>query len=239
MRLQTIGQTLELVEASQLVSGSVDITVAEFVFDESWDGFTCTAVFESDTISEPRILIDNKCNTPANALQARGHLRIGVYGVKGNQRKPTIYADLGYIYQGAKLSEATQDPGPTVFDQIINELAAARLDTGKKADRAEKAAAASAEEHKLITGVVSEFDNTINDFNKNVTAKTGAFDKNSTGKTAEYNANHTAKVSAYNNNATAKTNAFDKNTALANDAIDKKVTAVNNLADGFNGVVNG
>lgn len=92
MRLRATGQTLELVESERLVSGSVEIYTAAFEFDAAWDGYAKTAVFTDDMGRSAEIaLTDNTCTVPWEILRAGKYIHIGIYGVNGDKRYPTIY----------------------------------------------------------------------------------------------------------------------------------------------------
>ena len=125
MKLQVIGQMIAFTERETLVSGTVNKYRAEFVFDDSWDGYTKTAVFRADSFgrvtSREVLLAGDACQVPHECLIAGGLLRVGVYGISGDITTPTIYTQepIG-IARGAEPAESTQDPTPGVYQQIIN-----------------------------------------------------------------------------------------------------------------------
>lgn len=125
MKLQVIGQMIAFTERETLVSGTVNKYHAEFVFDDSWDGFTKTAVFRADSFgrvtSREVLLADDACQVPHECLIAGALLRVGVYGISGDITTPTIYTQepIG-VARGAEPAESTQDPTPGVYQQIIN-----------------------------------------------------------------------------------------------------------------------
>lgn len=125
MKLQVIGQMIAFTERETLVSGTVNKYRAEFEFDDSWDGYTKTAVFRADSFghitSREVLLAGDACQVPHECLIAGGLLRVGVYGISGDITTPTIYTQepIG-IARGAEPAESTQDPTPGVYQQIIN-----------------------------------------------------------------------------------------------------------------------
>ena len=125
MKLQVVGQMIAFTERETLVSGTVNKYRAEFVFDDSWDGFTKTAVFRADSFghitSREVLLAGDTCQVPHECLIAGALLRVGVYGISGDITTPTIYTQepIG-IARGAEPAESTQDPTPGVYQQIIN-----------------------------------------------------------------------------------------------------------------------
>lgn len=125
MKLQVIGQMIAFTERETLVSGTVNKYRAEFEFDDSWDGYTKTAVFRADSFghitSREVLLAGDACPVPHECLIAGALLRVGVYGISGDITTPTIYTQepIG-IARGAEPAESTQDPTPGVYQQIIN-----------------------------------------------------------------------------------------------------------------------
>lgn len=122
MRLRATGQTLELVESERLVSGSVEIYTAAFEFDPAWDGYAKTAVFTDDMGRSAEIaLTDNTCTVPWEILRAGKYIHIGVYGVNGDKRYPTIYTANGLrVFEGALPTNPSQPPSPTEYEQLLS-----------------------------------------------------------------------------------------------------------------------
>lgn len=132
MKLQVIGQMIAFTERETLVSGTVNKYRAEFVFDDSWDGYTKTAVFRADSFghitSREVLLAGDACQVPHECLIAGALLRVGVYGISGGITTPTIYTQepIG-VARGAEPAESTQDPTPGVYQQIINIIEAGAI----------------------------------------------------------------------------------------------------------------
>lgn len=122
MRLRATGQTLELVESERLVSGSAEIYTAAFEFDPAWDGYAKTAVFTDDMgRSAETALTDNACTVPWEILRAGKYIHIGIYGVNGDKRYPTIYTANGLrVFEGALPANPSQPPSPTEYDQLLS-----------------------------------------------------------------------------------------------------------------------
>ena len=132
MKLQVIGQMIAFTERETLVSGTVNKYRAEFEFDDSWDGYTKTAVFRADSFghitSREVLLAGDACQVPHECLIAGALLRVGVYGISGDITTPTIYTQepIG-VARGAEPAESTQDPTPGVYQQIINIIEAGAI----------------------------------------------------------------------------------------------------------------
>lgn len=132
MKLQVIGQMIAFTERETLVSGTINKYRAEFVFDDSWEGYTKTAVFRADSFghitSREVLLAGDACQVPHECLIAGALLRVGVYGISGDITTPTIYTQepIG-VARGAEPAESTQDPTPGVYQQIINIIEAGAI----------------------------------------------------------------------------------------------------------------
>ncbi len=122
-----------------VTSGSVNVYQVNFQFSRDWDGLERVAVFRAggEVVS---VLLDDgdTCTVPWEVLTANDinkALYIGVYGVLGGEIVlPTIWANIGKIFEGAKPGAAALPPTPSLIDQALAKV-------GQEADRAEAAAA--------------------------------------------------------------------------------------------------
>ena len=132
-----------------VTSGSVNIYKAAFAFDDSWDdGYTCLACFTCGPELREAVITDGQCIVPWEVLRANGYLRIGVYGTKGDQRRPTIWTrESVYITPGAEQGEESNPPSPTIFDQLVQATADNRQAAEIAADRAEAMYSGIAQSH--------------------------------------------------------------------------------------------
>lgn len=134
MKIEIKGSFTRLVRDASLVQNSTTPYPVEFTFDEAWDGFTKTALFEAGGASIAVVLTDDKCTVPAECLKKAGvRLQVAVYGVKGDERISTNgWCVTGMILYKANLGLG-QGGGSTVlpddaYEQImaaIGDLAAA------------------------------------------------------------------------------------------------------------------
>lgn len=122
MKLKATGQTLELVEPERLISGSVEIYTAAFEFDAAWDGYAKTAVFRDDSHRTVEVaLTGNCCMVPWEILRPGKYIHVGVYGVNGGKRYPTIYTANGFrVLDGALPANPSQPPSPTEYEQLLS-----------------------------------------------------------------------------------------------------------------------
>lgn len=116
---------LNVIQRETVTSGSANVYLCQFQFDDSWDGLDRTAVFQSgdDKVS---VILDgtNQCQIPWEVLEnPRRTLEAGVYGTKdGNVVLPTVWASLGTIKEGVSLGETSQPPTPGLYEQILSEI---------------------------------------------------------------------------------------------------------------------
>ena len=71
-----------LVKDESLVQNSDKLYIVEFRFDQSWDGYAKSAVFEAGGVQQPPVaLTDDRCIIPAECFKRAGiNLKIGVSG---------------------------------------------------------------------------------------------------------------------------------------------------------------
>ena len=109
-------------QRENLTSGSVNVYLVQFEFNDDWDGLDKTAVFQSGDDKIPVVLDgSNQCQIPWEVLEnPRRSLEVGVYGTRdGSIVLPTIWAQLGTIKEGCSPGTNTQPPTPDVYSQIL------------------------------------------------------------------------------------------------------------------------
>ena len=141
MKLFATGNRLVLTEADRLVSGSINIYTCEFTFDASWGGYMPTAVFDGGGKSVEMAVIDNVCQVPFELLTPNARIRVGIYGISGDKRRPTTYAEWMPVEVGTETGGAAQTPpDPTVYEQLLQAINDGRLTgpQGPKGDQGER-----------------------------------------------------------------------------------------------------
>ena len=121
MKFTVTGSAIALQESAPLVSGSVNLVKASFVFDEAWEGYSKTAVFcavSATTEIAREVALDDAgtCVVPWEVLLPDSRLTVGVYGVRGNQRRPTLYCAPLYVARGAAPAQPVQGGGASQED---------------------------------------------------------------------------------------------------------------------------
>ena len=102
----------------------------EFQFSEGWDGFNKTAIFEAGPASIVVTLTEDRCAIPAECLKHPSvKLKIGVYGVKGEERKGTVWCLTSMIVPdggiGVNPGGCCCGGGSTLPDDAYNQIMAA------------------------------------------------------------------------------------------------------------------
>ncbi len=83
--LKVTANRLEIEKDTYTTGGSVNYDSCSFNFDNTWNGFTKTAVFGFGNSDYTRVELDkDECKIPAICLQDEGFIKIGVYGVNSD-----------------------------------------------------------------------------------------------------------------------------------------------------------
>lgn len=114
-------QLLTIKNREIISSGDSNYDSCKFTFDETWNGFTKTAVFYQDKANVQYVVLgnDDTCMIPAAAMAKEGRLYIGVFGISGRSVL-TSTLDTIDIAEGAISGETvTTEPTDDVFLAII------------------------------------------------------------------------------------------------------------------------
>lgn len=135
LKLSCKNQALEWENNSEeIIAGNIKIDKIAFEFCELWDGFTKTAVFRKDD-KALLVLLDNDCicEIPPEVTQTSGIVYIGVFGVKGDQKRTTEVKGL-YLAEGVVTDgETPGEPTPDIYQQIVN-LCTEAVETSKRVE---------------------------------------------------------------------------------------------------------
>lgn len=120
MKIKVVNQRLYL-EPPETAEGTREYLKAEFSFSEEWDGMTKTAFFRgADGENHPKLLEDDTCIVPTEALAAPGRVGVSVSGTLG---ETVITTDIKSFTLPATLSGGTpSDPEPTVWQKILDKV---------------------------------------------------------------------------------------------------------------------
>lgn len=119
MKLSVRKHDIDVVEPQRLVSGSINLVRCQFTFDETWDGYGKTAVFATFGGVWAVPLVADEAIIPWEALEAGRRLRIGVYGIKGDTRLPTVYTEPLFVETGAEEGREPDEPTQGKWEQLM------------------------------------------------------------------------------------------------------------------------
>lgn len=117
--------SLTVTRREPVTSGARGAFRTRFAFSPDWDGLQRTAVFRAGdrTVS---VLLDGsgECDIPWETLSVPGRrLLAGVYGVRDEDvALPTVWADCGYILDGASPGDPPQSPTPGAYELLLSRL---------------------------------------------------------------------------------------------------------------------
>lgn len=103
-----------MLKDESLVENSEKIYLVEFRFDESWNGYSKSAIFEAGGVQQPPVaLTDDRCIIPAECLKQGGvMLKIGVSGVNGPEQRGPVWCLTSRIMYAVEPSELIPPVGP-------------------------------------------------------------------------------------------------------------------------------
>ncbi len=126
MKINVMDTWAVMVEDDTLRQNATKTYDVEFNFDQSWDGYSRTAIFEAGPASVIVALTEDRCTIPAECLKhASVKLKVGVYGVKGEERKGTAWCIASTIIPDAALGLGNPGSGTPTPDDVYSEIMAA------------------------------------------------------------------------------------------------------------------
>lgn len=155
--LSVNGQWIETPSMS-IVSNSKNIYKCVFTFTDDWADYTKTAVFmlnNGDPMERP--VDENTCVIPWEAIQDSGNLKIGVFGLMGEEpnvtRYPTVWTQNISVLQGVPDADPGQTPSPSAYQQFVLSV----QNSANEAKEAAKEAEASIAKIEEITANIKEY----------------------------------------------------------------------------------
>lgn len=134
--IQADKSKLTVIENEILVSNAVNVYSVRFSFSKDWDNFAKVAIFYNDFEEDPQrysVLIPDSglVSIPTEVLKdVDGTVYVGICGEgKSNEHLPTLVISLGRVIQGScDDATAAKDPTPSIYQQILSELASIKAD---------------------------------------------------------------------------------------------------------------
>lgn len=165
MKAKVFERTLRITEAETLVAGSVNQYVIAFEFAEAWLDYACEAVFkrEDGTIKEA-LIVGGLAVIPWEAVQEPGYLVIGVYGIKDDQIRPTVWSSPIQVHAGAAQGDPAIDYETTPWQDALTDDVAVLQDKTTLADISGAVSVDAASGVKVSSYSVYKCGNTIHLF---------------------------------------------------------------------------
>lgn len=134
MIINVAKQSISISSPEALVSNSVGQYMARISFSDEWKDFDKIVVFRnSETSIEQAVDAQTEIIVPWEVLQKKGTLEVGAYGLKGTEKRPTIWSKPLVILQGVEEGETAHEPTILPWEEIVRRIGQlADLDTENK-----------------------------------------------------------------------------------------------------------
>ena len=141
-----------------LLSDSIDLVKARFNFSPEWQGYIKTAIFKSST-KRPysKILVDDACMVPSEAIKKSNYMSVSVFGVSGTQLI-TATDQIVPLTPSGYTDDSIVPPAPAenIYQQMVTIMQKQAVDAVRAEmaqDKAEKAVEDKADiESPTLTG---------------------------------------------------------------------------------------
>lgn len=118
IKLKVIDQVITLIDTPLIASGGINEDMAQFEFDDKWDGFAKVCVYFTDRPYFSFLDSENKCTVPSKVVQYSGLMQLGIVGVKDNVQRTTQMLDYK-IENGALDGFKVIEPSQELYTQIL------------------------------------------------------------------------------------------------------------------------
>ena len=112
-----------VVDRQYLVSDTRNVYQCIFDFSSDWNDYQKWAVFKQDERVFKVLLENNTCIMPAEAVANKGYMYIGVYGLQGTTRYPTIWTNPLLVQLGCIDGIYPPVPTPSEWEQALEYMA--------------------------------------------------------------------------------------------------------------------
>ena len=126
MKINVMDNWAVIVEDDTLQQNAAKNYEVKFNFDKSWDGYSKTIIFEAGPANVVVVLDEDRCLVPKECLKYGGvKLKIGIYGIKGEEHKAIVGYLTSMIVSDRGLNAGSSSPGTTIPDDVYSEIMAA------------------------------------------------------------------------------------------------------------------
>ena len=116
-----------IIPYNHTIADSVLFEKMSFIFPESWNGYTKTAVFRNGETTVSVVLDksselctgENECYIPYEVIKAP-QFTVSVFGVLGDSRATTSQATVRVTESGYGTGDAPTEPTPTEYEQLVS-----------------------------------------------------------------------------------------------------------------------
>lgn len=125
LKFNVRNQSISRIDNFRPAEKSIKYLLASFNFmTNDWDGTVKTAVFQNMKTGKKydSMLDENICVVPWEALAESGVCEVSVYGTKSDGSRITTNVDTFNLNRTIYGGSATQDPSPTVYEQILKNM---------------------------------------------------------------------------------------------------------------------
>ena len=125
LKFKIRNQNISRIDNFRPAEKSINYLLASFNFmTKDWDGTVKTAVFQNMKTNQKydAMLDENVCVVPWEALNESGVCEVSVYGTKSDGSRITTNVDTFNLNRTIYGGSATQDPSPTVYEQILKNM---------------------------------------------------------------------------------------------------------------------
>lgn len=141
MKVQVRERDVLVTEEETLVSGSEEEYIVEFDFIEAWAGYSKEAVFQTQNgLTKELVIIEDRAVIPWEVLTEPQYIILGVYGIKGTQKRPTVWSRHIYVRQGTTQGDPVISPETTPWQQALSQMGEYLADAQAAKEEAEQAA---------------------------------------------------------------------------------------------------
>ena len=122
LKFNVRNQSISRIDNFRPAEKSIKYLLAQFDFKtDDWEDTVKTAVFCNTKTGKPydAILDGNMCVVPWEALRESGPCEVSVYGIKSDGSRITTDKDFFNLNSTIYGGSATQEPSPTVYEQIL------------------------------------------------------------------------------------------------------------------------
>lgn len=124
IKIKVDGSVVSVQETQALYCGTQDVHTCSFVFDESWEKYSKSAVFRVNGKAITAVVDENNTCTLPWELLVRDNIgaaiEVGVYGISADAEiLTTVWDSIGTVREGTELGSDAREPSAGVYEQVM------------------------------------------------------------------------------------------------------------------------